>query len=165
MKTADPKPRTVGLTTTIGEALQTDDVDQVLQKFREQMAEQMEDMSCEEHYQLGVSYMEMDLFEEALQEFGFTMDHPTLSMKSREWMARCYLKQDRPQEIIQLLADYLSRESYPRKSLVELYYLIGQAYQALERNDLAVDSFTKVYTLNTEFRDVKARLELLTSRA
>ncbi|MCP4548974.1 MAG: hypothetical protein GY835_21170 [bacterium] len=154
----------VELTTTIGEAMQTDNIEEVLAEFRNKMAHQMGEMSAEEHYQLGVSYMEMELFSEAVEEFRFTLDHPMLSIKSREWMARCYLSLNMPWDLIELLGDYLNNESYPRKSLVELYYLIGQAYQSVDRPDKAVDSFTKVYSLDTEFRDVKARLEILTCR-
>jgi tetratricopeptide (TPR) repeat protein len=155
-------PITVGLTTTAGEAFQTDDIGQVLKEFRTRMAEQADNMALDERYQLGVSYMEMDLYSEALQEFQTTLDHPTLGKKSREWMGRCYLALDRPKEIITLLDPYLKNDPYPQDSSIELYYLLGQAYQLLNNNDLALDALSKVYSLNKDFRDVQNRLENLT---
>lgn len=151
-----------GLSTTAGEALQTDDIDEVLGEFKRRMKEQMGSMAPEERYQLGVSYMEMGLFEEALEEFEHTLEHKVLGQKTREWMARCLLELERPREIVLLLQTRLDAETYPRKSMVELYYVLGQAYEMLKAWDLALDAFTKVYQLDSEFRDVQARLAKLT---
>ena len=151
-----------GLSTTAGEALQTDDIDEVLGEFKRRMKEQMGSMAPEERYQLGVSYMEMGLYEEALEEFEHTLEHKVLGQKTREWMARCLLELERPREIVLLLQARLDAETYPRKSMVELYYMLGQAYELLKAWDLALDAFTKVYQLDSEFRDVQARLAKLT---
>ncbi len=151
-----------GLSTTAGEALQTDDIDEVLGEFKRRMKEQMGSMAPEERYQLGVSYMEMGLYEEALEEFEHTLEHKVLGQKTREWMARCLLELERPREIVLLLQTRLDAETYPRKSMVELYYTLGQAYEMLKAWDLALDAFTKVYQLDSEFRDVQARLAKLT---
>ncbi len=152
-----------GLSTTAGEALQTDDIDEVLGEFKRRMKEQMGSMAPEERYQLGVSYMEMGLYEEALEEFEHTLEHKVLGQKTREWMARCLLELERPREIVLLLQTRLDAETYPRKSMVELYYMLGQAYELLKAWDLALDAFTKVYQLDGEFRDVQARLAKLTN--
>lgn len=151
-----------GLSTTAGEALQTDDIDEVLGEFKRRMKEQMGSMAPEERYQLGVSYMEMGLYEEALEEFEHTLEHKVLGQKTREWMARCLLELERPREIVLLLQTRLDAETYPRKSMVELYFMLGQAYEMLKAWDLALDAFTKVYQLDSEFRDVQARLAKLT---
>ncbi|MEZ4395358.1 MAG: tetratricopeptide repeat protein [Candidatus Krumholzibacteriia bacterium] len=152
-----------GLSTTAGEALQTDDIDEVLGEFKRRMKEQMGSMAPEERYQLGVSYMEMGLFEEALEEFEHTLEHKVLGQKTREWMARCLLELERPREIVLLLQTRLDAETYPHKSMVELYYLLGEAYEMLKAWDLALDAFTKVYQLDSEFRDVQAKLAKLTT--
>jgi len=134
----------------------------VLGEFKRRMKEQMGSMAAEERYQLGVSYMEMGLYEEALEEFEHTLEHKVLGQKTREWMARCLLELERPREIVLLLQTRLDAETYPRKSMVELYYVLGQAYEMLKAWDLALDAFTKVYQLDGEFRDVQARLAKLT---
>jgi tetratricopeptide (TPR) repeat protein len=159
----DGKPISFGLTTTAGEALQTDDVEEVLGEFRRRMKEQMGSMAPEERYQLGVSYMEMGLHEEALDEFEHTLEHKVLGARTREWMARCFLELSRPREIVLLLQTKLDAESYPHKSMVELYYVLGQAYEMLKAWDLALDAFTKVYQLDAEFRGVQEKLAILTN--
>ncbi len=159
----DGDPISFGLTTTAGEALQTDDVEEVLSEFRRRMKEQMGSMAPEERYQLGVSYMEMGLHEEALDEFEHTLEHKVLGARTREWMARCLLELSRPREIVLLLQTRLDAETYPHKSMVELYYVLGQAYEQLKAWDLALDAYTKVYQLDSEFRDVQEKLALLTN--
>jgi predicted Zn-dependent protease len=114
---------------------------------------------------MGVSYMEMELFEEALAEFRNTLDHKTLGAKTREWMAQCLLELERPGEIVQLLETALDDETFPTKTSVELYFLLGQAHEALGNRDLALDAYTKVYQLDVEFRDIQTRLEKLTRPA
>ena len=78
-------------------------------------------------------------------------------------MARCLLELERPREIVLLLQTRLDAETYPHKSMVELYYLLGEAYEMLKAWDLALDAFTKVYQLDSEFRDVQAKLAKLTT--
>jgi tetratricopeptide (TPR) repeat protein len=143
--------------------LRTDQVEQVFAEFRHRMADQLGNLAPEERYQLGVSYMEMGLVEEALEEFEPCLEHPTFGHQAREWMARCHLQLDRPGEVVRLLEQPLEAEPYPRKTSVELYYLLGQAYECLGNRDRALDAFNKVYQLDTEFRDVQSRLEKLTS--
>lgn len=158
-----PAPIDFGLTTTAGEALQTDDIDAVVKEFKRRMKEQMGGMAAEERYQLGVSYMEMGLHEEALEEFEHTLEHNVLGVKTREWMARCLLALDRPREIVLLLQTSLDAETYPRRTMVELYYFLGQAYEELDACDLALDAYTKVYQLDPNFEQVKQKLAKLTT--
>jgi len=107
--------------------------------------------------------MEMGLFEEALEEFELTLEHRVLGSKTREWMARCLLELNRPREIVLLLQTSLDAETYPHKSMVDLYYILGEAYEALKAWDLALDAFTKVYQLDPGFRNVQAKLAKLTT--
>ncbi len=159
---SEEQPISFGLTTTAGEALQTDDIEEVLGEFKSRMKEQVGSMAPEERYQLGVSYMEMGLHAEALDEFEHTLEHKVLGAKTREWMARCLLELNKPREIVLLLQTNLDAEPYPQKSMVELYYVLGQAYEMLNAADLALDAFTKVYQLDPEFRGIQEKLALLT---
>ena len=156
-------PISFDLSTTAEEALQTDDIHEVVGEFKRRMKEHSGLMAAEERYQLGVSYMEMGLFSEALDEFEYTLEDRVLGAKTREWMARCLLALDRPREIVLLLQTSLDAETYPHKSMVELYFILGEAYVALKAWDLALDAFTKVYQLDPGFRDVQARLAKLTT--
>ncbi len=162
---APEEPVAIGLSTTSGEALQGDDVEEVLQEFRSRLENQMGSMAPEERYQLGVSYMEMALYEEALAEFEHSLSHPDLGQKTCEWMARCLNELGRHADLVELLGAVLEEEPFPHMSSVELYYLLGIAYEALGKKDLALDSFTKVYQLDVDFRDVQGRLEKLTHPA
>jgi len=157
------EPISFDLSTTAEEALQTDDIHEVVGEFKRRMKEETGVMAPEERYQLGVSYMEMGLFEEALEEFELTLEHRVLGSKTREWMARCLLELNRPREIVLLLQTSLDAETYPHKSMVDLYYILGEAYEALKAWDLALDAFTKVYQLDPGFRNVQAKLAKLTT--
>ena len=137
-------------------------VERVLGEFRERMEEQLGPMDLEERYQLGVAYMEMGLHEEALAEFDQILKHSFVSPKTRELMARCLLALGRADEVLPLLESVLNDEPHPRRSSIELYYLLGEAYEIMGQKDHALDSFTKVYQLEPDFRDVQRKLENLT---
>ncbi|MBN2171060.1 MAG: tetratricopeptide repeat protein [Candidatus Krumholzibacteriota bacterium] len=137
-------------------------VERVLGEFRERMEEQLGPMALEERYQLGVAYMEMGLHEEALVEFDQILKHSFISPKTRELMARCLLALGRADEVLPLLESVLNDEPHPRRTSIELYYLLGEAYDRMGQKDHALDSFNKVYQLEPDFRDVQRKLENLT---
>ena len=151
----------VGLSIHDSCPIQTDDALDVLSEFRSRLEEQADCMSAEERYQLGVSYMEMELHAEALTEFARVLADEQLGTKTREWMARCYIAIDRPREVLALLESHLADERPPQRNSVELYYMLGQAYESLGESRLAAGSFLAVQQLDPGFHDIAARLAKL----
>ncbi|MGD8414683.1 MAG: tetratricopeptide repeat protein, partial [Candidatus Latescibacterota bacterium] len=61
------------------------------------------------HYDLGMAYLEMNLFDEAIREYQLASRSPEFQVKSLEMVGLCFLKQNKPQLAIKQLTKGLSQ--------------------------------------------------------
>ncbi len=72
----------------------TFDLDSLLQEFQRGVSAQLEG-DAQGHYDLGMAYREMGLFDEAVGSFRIAERDPRLAMRSREMIGRCLANSDR----------------------------------------------------------------------
>lgn len=72
-----------------GHAGEDPDVESVLDRFRSQVREVVEESDHTVHHDLGVSYMGMELFEDAIGEFRLAMQSPALAESASALLAEC----------------------------------------------------------------------------
>jgi tetratricopeptide (TPR) repeat protein len=120
---------------------------QILEEFRAAVVERIPVEDGQSHHDLGMTYMEMGLIEEAVHEFEIASTSEENSLSSMEMLAECYLLLDRQEDALRVFGDVL--ELAPEESKPQVYVNLGRAHEALGEWDQAEEK----YRLALELRD------------
>ncbi|OPL18551.1 MAG: hypothetical protein AVO35_04260 [Candidatus Aegiribacteria sp. MLS_C] len=111
------------------------------------------------HYDLGIAYMEMGLFREALSEFDQVLKSPDFRMKAREMLGRCCLHLERYDEAEDHFRKGLSTAAGDLKSSVGFHLAIADVYRATGRTSQADRELAAAAKLDPEMVKVQHSLE------
>jgi tetratricopeptide (TPR) repeat protein len=124
----------------------------------------------ETHYNLGLAYQEMDLFEEALEEFQVAIglvspdDGTQRYLQCCNLLGHCFLKKNVPQLAIKWLGRGLDSPNLSEDQRQALRFDLAAAYEQAGELNRAMDLFTEIYGNNVSYRGVNERLRSLQSR-
>ncbi len=113
------------------------------------------------YYDLGIAYLEMGLYDEAVQYLQFSSRDADFRMRSCNMLGLCFLDRDMPQVSIKEFERALNTPGITEEEAVGLYYNLSLAYERAGEHCKALDELTKVYAVNIGYLDVKERLERL----
>jgi tetratricopeptide (TPR) repeat protein len=125
----------------------------------------------ETHYNLGLAYQEMDLFEEALEEFQLAAnlvdpgDGTSRYLQCCNLLGHCFLRKGVPQLAVTWFNKGLNAPGASEDERQALRFDLGAAYEQAGDIDRAIDIFTEVYGINVSYRGVNERLRVLQARA
>lgn len=109
------------------------------------------------HYDLGLAYLEMDLFDEAIKELQIASRAPQLRVKSCNMLGLCFMERG---EVELAIKEYerglsvLSRE----EEQIGLRYNLARAYETLGNYQEAINQLREIYAVDVNYLDVKQRL-------
>lgn len=142
------------------------DFQDMLRKFKQGVAENVEAEDYQSHYDLGVAYKEMGLIDEAIAEFQKALRGPDNRVRTYEAIGQCFIEKGQFQVAATILGRALTeKESSDDDQLVGILYLLGRAYEALGRGDEAVQYYQRVFVVDIQFHDVADRLNALENAA
>jgi tetratricopeptide (TPR) repeat protein len=124
----------------------------------------------ETHYNLGLAYKEMDLFEEALEEFQIAIamvapnDGTPRYLQCCNLLGHCFMQKGVPQLALRWFQKGLDAPGASEDERQALRYELGAAYEQAGDFDRALDIFTEVYGINVSYRGVNERLRALQAR-
>ncbi len=98
----------------------------------------------ERHFDLGVGYRDMKLFENAMEEFGRCVSDPEWRGRSLHMMGLCALDLGRHDDAIQNLEEALSHLEQDSAEWADLHFALGSARAALGEVEGARESFAIV---------------------
>lgn len=125
----------------------------------------------ETHYNLGLAYKDMDLFEDALEEFQIAASLTSPSDGSPRYLqccnllGHCFMQTGVPEVAVKWLTKGLNVPNISHEERIALTYELGAAYEQAGDLDHALESFTEVYGVNVSYRNVNERLKMLKARA
>jgi len=125
----------------------------------------------ETHYNLGLAYKEMDLFEEALEEFQLAAglvdpdDGTPRYLQCCNLLGHCFMQKGVPQLAVKWFNKGFNTPSASEDERQALRYELAVAYEQLGDLDRAIDLFTEVYGIDVSYRGVKEHLRELKARA
>jgi tetratricopeptide (TPR) repeat protein len=144
---------------------------EIFEEFRESSeAESNGNGDYETHYNLGLAFQEMDLFEEALEEFQIAVglvspeDGTQRYLQCCNLLGNCFLKKGVPQLAIKWLSRGLDTPSASHDQRQALLFDLAAAYEQAGELNRAMDLFTEIYGVNVSYRGVNERLRALQSR-
>lgn len=139
------------------------DVYEVINDFREATMELLDLDDHQSHYDLGTTYMEMELFDEAAQEFEISARGATFALPSQEMLGYCFLRKGQIDLAIRELRKGLAIEGHDDRDKLGLLYNLGVACRVVDREGEAIGYFRRILEIDPDFRDTRSRLERLVS--
>ena len=129
----------------------------MLRKFKQGLAENVEADDYQSHYDLAIAFREMGLIDEAIAEFQKALGSPTNRLATYEALGQCFM--DKKQ--FKLASSILGRALNERASedqLVGVLYLLGLAAEAQGNPAEALGYYQRVFVVDIQFRDIGERM-------
>jgi tetratricopeptide (TPR) repeat protein len=124
----------------------------------------------ETHYNLGLAYQEMDLFEEALEEFQMAIglisadDGTPRYLQCCNLLGHCFMKKGVPELAVKWFNKGLNAPNTSDDERQALRFDLAAAYEQAGDLAQAKNLFTEIYGINVSYRGVNERLKQLESR-
>jgi len=121
----------------------------------------VEDEDADTHYDLGLAYKEMGLYDEAVKAFEKVMSVAGREVQCHLMIGLCHREQANFSEAIHQFKTGLHEPAITDQEKLNLYYEIGGCYEAISDPSEAVYYYEMVYKKEGTYRDVARRLETL----
>ncbi len=139
-------------------------LDTLLEEFKNKAKEELDITDYAAHFDLGITYKEMDLIEEAIDEFKKAMKEKSWRLKSLEMLGVCHeLLEDieRAEDIYKLVID---NKNFREDQKAAFYYHLGNLYARQGTYGDALEQYKKIVKIDQEFADVKTKIRILNKK-
>ena len=143
------------------EKLATSEVKDIVKEFKQGVLEEVGAEDYETHYELGISYKEMALLDDAIEELKLASLEPSKFVECQSVIALCYSEKGEYAQAIQALQEARARVNKGEQRYQDLTYQIASSYEEDGRVTEAAHIFQELFQMNPGYRDVKARLNRL----
>jgi len=139
----------------------------LFEEFRSELGETKVEDDLETHYNLGIAYREMGLLEEAISEFqkvASAVDKgPAFryAMQCSTLLGLAFMEKGQPAIAAIWYERALKTPGLDQESILALRYDLGVAQELAGDTHAAFSSFSQVYAMNIDYRDVSERITLL----
>jgi len=129
----------------------------MLRKFKQGVAENVDAEDYQSHYDLAIAFKEMGLLDESIAEFQKALGSPTNRLPTYEALGQCFLDKGQPKLAMSILTRALN-EPATEEQLVGVLYWLGRAAAELGLASEALTYYQRVFVLDIQFRDVAERM-------
>jgi tetratricopeptide (TPR) repeat protein len=136
-------------------------VEEIVEGFKQGMAEALSEEDYDTHYNLGIAYREMGLVDEAIGEFQLAAKDPRYLVDCCSLLAASFVDKGFPELAVKWYLRGLDSPSLKEEERLGLLYELGNLYLSMEDEDKARDRFIEIYGINSNYRDVVAKLREL----
>ncbi len=141
------------------------DFEDMLRRFKQGVAANVEDEDFDSHYDLGVAFKEMGLIDDAIAQFQKALRSDTHRSRAYEALGQCFVEKGQHQVAATLLARAVDTTRVDDRVLVGSLYLLAYALEQLQREREALVYYHRVFAVDVDFRDVASRIKSLESHA
>ncbi len=136
-------------------------LEQIVAGFKKGVEESLSPEDYDTHYNLGIAYREMGLLDEAIGEFQLAAKDSRYLADCCSMLGLCFLDKGFPELAIKWYRRGADSASVGEMERLGLLYELGSLHVDLEEPAAAREVFIEVYGINSNYRDVVARLEEL----
>jgi tetratricopeptide (TPR) repeat protein len=136
------------------------DLSSLLAEFQQGIEAQLSG-DAQSHYDLGVTYREMGLLEQAVERFRAAAQDPAFHERCAEMIGRCLLDQGRFDEAAEEFERALESLSGKPEAGVSLRFQLGLAHEVAGRPQEALAEFERVYAAQPNYPDVAQKIRVL----
>lgn len=137
--------------------------DALFESFKEGVERQVSAEDSDTHYNLGIAYKEMGLFDDAMTEFMKAMKDPSKVFDAYSMLGLCCLDKRLPNEAIEYFLTGLETEGITKEAQMNLSYELGLAYKKANMAKEAREVLGKIYNSDKTFRNINQEFEELGS--
>jgi tetratricopeptide (TPR) repeat protein len=125
------------------------------------------DDDYETHFNLGLAYSEMELVDEAVEEFQVAAglvaprDGTARYLQCCNLLGHCFMKKGLPRVAAIWFKKGLDAPGHTEDEYQALRFELGTAYEEMGELDSAIETFTEVYGINVTYRGVTTKLNEL----
>ncbi|MGH7338883.1 MAG: tetratricopeptide repeat protein, partial [Candidatus Rokuibacteriota bacterium] len=141
------------------------DFQDMLKKFKQGVAENVEAEDYQSHYDLGVAFKEMGLIDEAIAEFQKALRGAEGRVRTYEAIGNCFMEKEQHAMAATILGRALNEKGQTDDQLVGVLYLLGRANEATGKVEEAMAFYQRVFVVDIQFQDVADRLSALENAA
>ena len=134
------------------------DFQDMLRKFKQGIAENVEEEDHQSHYDLGVAFKEMGLLDEAISEFQKALRAPANRVPTYEALGLCFIEKEQYPMAATILGRALHEPGMSESQLIGVLYLLGRCAQERGQRDAAIEYYQRVFVVDIQFQDVGDRL-------
>jgi tetratricopeptide (TPR) repeat protein len=136
-------------------------LEEIVEGFKKGVAEHLSPTDYDTHFNLGIAYREMGLLDEAIGEFQIAAKDARRLVLCCSMLGLCFLDKGLPELAVKWYRRGLEAPDVSEDDSLGLLYDLGCAYLALGDQASAYRAFVDLYGINTNYRDVVARIEEL----
>ncbi|MBI3753041.1 MAG: tetratricopeptide repeat protein [Deltaproteobacteria bacterium] len=132
-------------------------------EFKHGVERQLSKEDSETHYNLGIAYMEMELYDDAMREFKIALKDPVFEFDCYTRLGLSLVAKGDYQEAVSQYLKGLKVSGRTDEERKGLMYELGLAYEASGREDEALEVFKSIYDIDRGFREVSSKIKELTN--
>jgi tetratricopeptide (TPR) repeat protein len=137
------------------------DLSDLLSAFQAGVREQVQADDAASHYDLGMTYRQMGLLDEAVAEFRMAARDPAFSIKCTDMLGRCLLERGDFGAAIAEFERGLTLPGLGADSTMAFRYSLGLVLEASGRPMEALEQFEAVFAMQPNYPDVAAKIREL----
>jgi tetratricopeptide (TPR) repeat protein len=140
---------------------------ELFEEFRSAEEEDSGNEDFETHYNMGTAYKEMDLIDDAIQEFQISValvkpaDGTSRFLQCCNMLGHCFVQKGMPEAAIMWFKKGLGAPGHSEDEYQALRYELGGAYEELGDVTQARSYYTEVYGVDVNYREVADKLSRL----
>lgn len=137
------------------------DLSELLAAFQAGVREQVLADDASSHYDLGMTYRQMGLLDEAVAEFRMAARDPEFSIKCTDMLGRCLLERGDFGAAIAEFERGLALPELTSESAIAFRYSLGLVLEASGRPMESLEHFEAVFAMQPNYPDVAAKIREL----
>jgi len=137
------------------------DLVEIVQEFRRQVEIKLDQKNFESRYNLGVAFLEQNLYEEAIAEFELAAADPARAADCWGLIGQCYVKKRNYPEARRCFEGAISLTAVESPERFALAYDLASLYEMMSENGAALALYREVFAWNPKFRNAAKRVKIL----
>ncbi|MBI5287252.1 MAG: tetratricopeptide repeat protein, partial [Deltaproteobacteria bacterium] len=137
---------------------------EVFAEFKKGVERQLSREDSETHYNMGIAYMEMGLYDNAVREFKIALKDPDMEFNCYTRLGLNYMAKGDTQQAVEQFLKGLKISWISREERKGLLYELGLAYEKAGRLQDALEAFRTVMEMDPGFREVSIKVDELSRR-
>lgn len=143
---------------------------ELFEEFRVAEEEDAPSEDYETHYNMGTAYKEMDLMDEAIQEFQASVamvktgDGTSRFLQCCNMLGHCFIQKNVPEAAVMWFKRGLAAPGHTEDEYQALRYELASAYEQMGDLKQAQQFYTEVYGVDVSYREVAQKLRGLATK-
>lgn len=140
-------------------------LDEIVEGFKKGVAQSLSPEDFDTHFNLGIAYREMGLLDEAIGEFQLAAKDPRYLVDCCSMLGACFVDKGLPELAMKWYQRALDSPIVTEEATLGLLYEKGNVEMAAGLLPEAYKTFVELYGINSNFRDVVAKIQELKNKA